>query len=831
VSEKVTKCLLNALDVINQSSALDPASKRFIVDDLEQLINNQSRSDRTVLAKTAYLMRAAKQRTFIQIAAKAGDEVANKGLAANGGNGWSFTQMFRNLIGNRGNVNFQSVASQAAFHFRDMGNKLNPVWDVISDYRLTQGIKDSEWAQAFVIRAEGGEVADPALRAAVDLYHAELTPWLKRLRNAGVWVEGLNNYFPHSWKMSRIDSDPEFFNTEFAGVLDPAYHPDPQATTDAVKMTLQRAEYESASGQTITMARKLHFKSPEDAARMFALFGNGSVSENVLRSMENIIFKTLMAERFGPNALDNIKLQQGRLGTKLANQKNMARSVLVRGSATAAERAALLKTVVEAEGGGRVSFATGTAEERAIKWGKATDEKLAKQVEKITKESDRLIKDSVGYAEFSLGGGNAQPVNMDVANYFSTARNFLSGTFLGKVILAQNQDLINSIVQSRFHTGGYGSAFSGQLRALKEVVTDADLIELATNYGLFQHVYMANARGRMASTNDLNIPQARGRDSSGLTRSEKAAGRAARYATFMQRFTVQQQAEQGMRAAHGMLVSRAMMKMQRKSWDQLPARYRKVVLENNGIGKREWAGFQAQGKAFKGTEAIDLNSLPTLLRERFGTAIVREAELAVTFPTTYDRYLINFGQKGTYSGEVAQTLGQFMSWGTSFTQNSVAREIQAGGSGAIGAAGAMVGSGVLTTQLYAMVGLEPTYELDSPELWMRAMGRSGLLTPIGEVALRTLGSGRSQGPLASPVVDVGVDLARSFTKAGMDAMDGEYGKAAASLGRSVYRNLAPNYAFTVGLTNKAMDYAMEPFDPGYAKRRDKRREEARTGGD
>lgn len=202
----VTRCLSNAIDIIRQSTVLDDVAKTEVLGPLERILQSKTLSDKEKLARMAYEMRDAKQRAYIQRVAMAMHDVYMDSTAT--WDGRDLQTAITPLFGNRGSTESPSLTSEISAQVRSTGAKLRPVFQLITDVRYGL-IRDSERGMNFVKAAEGVVVDDAEAVKAARLYHETLRPWLERLRKAGVWVEDIRNYFPHSHDIVKIQADKE----------------------------------------------------------------------------------------------------------------------------------------------------------------------------------------------------------------------------------------------------------------------------------------------------------------------------------------------------------------------------------------------------------------------------------------------------------------------------------------------------------------------------------------------------------------------------------------------------------------------------------------------
>src|SRR5690625_6701308 len=123
-------------------------------------------------------------------------------------------------------------------------------------------------------------------------------------------------------------------------------------------------------------------------------------------------------------------------------------------------------------------------------------------------------------------------------------------------------------------------------------------------------------------------------------------------------------------------------------------------------------------------------------------------------------------------------------------------------------------TGALTTQSRAVVNQGPGFEWDSPALWLRALGRSGLLTPVGDMVVNQAMYQRSG--IVGPVGGM-LESTATLGYHGITAvMDGETDRAARALVQYVRDVAVTNlWQKELALINRAMDNIMWSLDLKY----------------
>jgi len=122
--------------------------------------------------------------------------------------------------------------------------------------------------------------------------------------------------------------------------------------------------------------------------------------------------------------------------------------------------------------------------------------------------------------------------------------------------------------------------------------------------------------------------------------------------------------------------------------------------------------------------------------------------------------------------------------------------------------------------MYAILKNEPTFEWDSPTLWIRSAMRSGLLTPLGELAMQSIMYDHMDvGPLGQQFDNITSTLG----KAGMDIITGDAERIARPIAQLARDLVIPNLWWTeYSLVSRAMDHLMWEIDPKYMRDRERR---------
>lgn len=439
----------------------------------------------------------------------------------------------------------------------------------------------------------------------------------------------------------------------------------------------------------------------------------------------------------------------------------------------------------------------------------AVTKRIAQKHPKMQVKPAQIMED------FDVANNAIQDVyNPKSASVTASARNYASASFLGAVTLAQvSQDAVLIPLQAA-RSQGWASAFTETTKAYAKTFSPQLKKYLQEQLGIMEHV------------SHLMTPDARIAIDSPITRHENFSRKVAIQAM---RLSGTEFIEQKLRGIAALTSSRGMIKNLDMSWADLDPAY-KTLLENNAIGKRSWDNLRSQKDSLLNRElkTIDLDNISSPdLRRAVRSFIVRETESMVLRPDTTTRRFLAGGTRGTVGGEVTRFASQFLSWPTDFQRKVTMRQISLGVPGAIATAVGIFGASIVTEQLYAVLRGQPSYAMDNPNVYWRALVRSGLLTPPGELIVgSTLGDWRAS-PSLGPVLDT---TAQSFGRIGAigQAAFEQDSYEAMSQAVRLTRTLLPNTWYIEGaIIEPAYQAIMWELDPDHMRQRERNWEQER----
>ena len=816
-----TKCLLQAFDTIRNDAALDPEVREQVSDTMEQVIRRYQGDEARQLVAANQLLRTESRQLFEAQISKRANELRREQLLIELGTLPPEEQLtaLRNMIEYDAGYRQQDtvhVSGAAKAETEYALGRLREVWNNLSQMTLYGVSRDTQFSRTFMRELHGADTGDALAKRLVGQFREVMDPYLERLRNAGVYVERRPDWGPQTHAVSRITGDFENWQQFLRENLDPRFHPDPDATAEAVYSRLMTRETDEQIRPTITMARQIKFRSPEAHADYAVRFGEENISELLMRHVESTARHTVLAERLGPTPAANVRFvaqqirssvkpEAGRLARRIETLERQERQ------AGTKERAAQLREErVELE---RQLAAT----ETGIRGGRFN----------IGGDAGRT---AVHLTE-SVQGRFASPVNQTAANAAAAGRNLMTTSMLGFVAIAASlSDSLIGLFRARFHTGGFASGVGSDMRALFDVVGDRNARAYLQELGVFDHAIRSSMVDRF-STAFGAIETATGRMGS-TSAAERARSFTAKTAIATQRLSLSHTVDRGLRSAFMLMASRQLMQnLNARNWGDLHPRVRRMY-EANAFDESFYRRLQRVALEREGVGGVEVNNLAPADFERVMSLLHRESDAAVIRPGHFDRLLLaGFARPGTLSGEVSVGATQFLSWPVAMFRNAVMTEARAGGAGQLGFYAALIASGVLTVQAYALLRNEPTYEWDSPTLWTRSIARSGLLTPVGEAIMQAAHPGQTMpgSVLEGPLLSTGSRVLSNMGAGTMDLIDGEGERAARRALQTIQATAVPNIFWTEwAATSRAMDYAIEQLDPQYYRERERRwRQEGR----
>jgi hypothetical protein len=427
----------------------------------------------------------------------------------------------------------------------------------------------------------------------------------------------------------------------------------------------------------------------------------------------------------------------------------------------------------------------------------------------ITTKSAQIVQ------RFEVATNRIQDVlNPTAASVAGSSRNFASGLFLGAVPLAQvSQDALLAPIRLA-RSFGWGNGFADTIASYGKIFDPQVRKYLQEELGIMEHV------------SHLLTPDARIILDSPSTNVENFSKK---FAIQVMRLAGTELLEQIQRGVTTMALSRGIVRNLNRSFDDLDDSLR-ILLENNAIGKRSWNNLVSQRDAIIDPDlnAIRLDNISNPdLRRAMRSLLVRETENIILRPDTTTRAFMLGGPRGTVGGEITRFSSQFLSWPIQFARSVTARQLSLGVPGALAGFAGLWAMSIVTEQLYAVARGQPGYALDNPNIYWRSLVRSGLLTPIGELAVgAALGDWRSS-PSLGPVLDTTAQLFGRAGRIGQAVFEQEPYDAMSEAVRGT-RTLLPNIWWVEGaIIEPAFRAIMWEIDPQHMRQRERNWERER----
>ena len=418
-----------------------------------------------------------------------------------------------------------------------------------------------------------------------------------------------------------------------------------------------------------------------------------------------------------------------------------------------------------------------------------------------------------------VSGQLAKPLNASAAQMVGAAKATANGLLLGNVTLSQSvqDELLAPVLISQRLGQGYGRALSDYWAGHAAMIADPELRARMAEDGFYEHMFhmgSATARYSMEGT------------------TEGIAGGAKRFGTIAYALTGAWHIEQGQRGSAAYVYSRGIARNLKNNWGELDTRFQ-TFLMNNGVNEKMWGRWQANHTIDKHGMVRLSTDLTTEDGIAFGGLMHTAVNNTILRPDAWTRaFLSGNARAGTLPGSLAALTTHMMSWPVQFVRSAMMTSYKRGLSDvAVVGVTAMAGA-IAYLQLRALLKHEPMYEWDSPTLWLEALKRSALMTPLGDPILDLM-TGKHAGAsfMDSAALGVATRVAGNLAKGTASAVfEEESDKAASYFFRAGYA-LTPNiWWLDASLRIPAMLAIMETIDPDYIRRREQRfKKEGRMG--
>lgn len=778
-SDSLSDCLKAAVKELNKIQDLDAEEQAKILQRLESVaIKQRATPEDRIIAVEQAIRNSRRDILGAQVAFKRNEEVVQdlltdprfreesgetfEDVAAKAENHKRFASP---AAGGRGDATEATLVSKMRFEFRALGARFNDILNFVTDNRF--GAVDSESARLFYMEMVGLDSGSARARQLMQQFRESVSPYITRLRAAGVHVDVIKDFFPQSHDMPKIARDRKGWKEFLRNNLDPDQHPDPETTADALWNRLVDRDITEQTGGGVGMQRKIKFKDGEAELEYYYRFGNGTVARDMTGLIHKLSHATVLAEQYGPRPMQAIEAVRKNIATRAENLK------------------------------------PGTREAKRL---------------------DRRMDIATDIVRF-LSQPPTLPKYQGIENWAAATRLGFGALKLGKVALQQiPEDFILGTVFGRSAAGGYWKSFTSRTTRLAELLdANGDLRKFAEAWGVWQNTNLMLTASRTMTAAD--------NAASGVTRAvgEGARETAARGLGLTQRWTGAMWLENFQRSASFMVLHDGVARMRGQGWGDLNPQFRRNVLEANGMTKRDWESLRKTETGEFGI--LNLTELekrnPALFRKYMAMA-VNEAETQTNFPDIESLLWAQGVRTDRYSPQARRFITQFWGWGLSIQRRAVMREFQSGVVPTALAGGATLATAAAGLQLYALAAGDPPYQWDSPQLWQRSVMRSAAVGPVVPTAADMFLGGpfaSVPGAVPSTLTRMGSGVVRG----GKDALTGDI-EAASVEGIKIADTLAPNWWMTDAMLSKSMDAMIFELDPQELRKRNRRfREEQRVG--
>ena len=685
-------------------------------------------------------------------------------------------QTFRSHLAGLLSSERQMALSRAYHALQRLHNYKFGVW-------ATQDVKHADNVMAEMLAQNTG---DNIAKESASVFHNIIHEYLERLKKTGIHVPEMPNYFPRSHNLGRITANADSlqtWKTMLTEVLDPMHHPTPGKTVDDLLETLLAGQGKSPGQDlTIELGRKLHFKDAVGELRYFREFGDGTVHDVLVNHLSTLANKTVLAEEFGSRPFVTI-------------QKMMD------AAETASKKAGVDPS----------------------------------RVNTLVERTNNLVQ--------AFSGEMGTPANAGLAAVGRTLRNHVIMRALGRVVFwAIPDQVFTAHALSGIQKGNAVRQYRFILDSLKRNVdnlqgrygeaAETEMFRIQRSLGIGQNIFSANVLDRIAPVDAIGSALGGTAQRTGVGRFEKFAEK---NVAGMMRMTGASQMMEAQQSAVGLTYNRVMATLAGKSWKEVkeinPTLWERM--KTSGINEEMW-GRIAQKEHVTGEFLDGFAIKDDRARGALAAFLDRESKFSVFMPDMYTRIMTGgLLRAGTVEGEAFRFAMQFQSAAIGVIRQQLARASREGRVTTL--AMPLIGSAMLKIQMESVLKGEPTFEMDSPVLWAKAMDQSGLLYLAGIMASKATSSsaqgrdfrlsealGASFGPVFQDAIkgaDIGFDLMGDLSE-DWRVKDKTVARAAEWMTRNIWYN---NVWWIGGwLTNGIIGELRDYGDPGEAIRQEVR---------
>ena len=304
------RCLQEALTELKRMDDREP-EKAMLVETMESIIRERDVSDAVKLAKAQRELSTMRQASARKaVTEKLNREHQERIAFESEGYKSEHLRAFVDKIEESSDPTIRrdgaSAASKQRTYEKKYQNKLRPA---VEDFFTGTFFKRPKDTQNLSRELLGFDTGDPIAKRAAKIIREVNEELRSDLRAAGVFVDDMLNHRPQNRSPGRMARDPERYKREFAALVDPERHPNPEATAEA-DFTKHMTRHTLEPGdQPLTMKREIHFRT-DDPDRLHAFleeFGEAPLLDQVLRQVRRQTRALALAESFGPDPSSVVK--------------------------------------------------------------------------------------------------------------------------------------------------------------------------------------------------------------------------------------------------------------------------------------------------------------------------------------------------------------------------------------------------------------------------------------------------------------------------------------------------------------------------------------------
>lgn len=206
------------------------------------------------------------------------------------------------------------VGTRRAFE-ADIATRVRPL--LHDKYYKRGSLASTEKGRLLRLAMEGGDPGDPDIINDAKQIKDVLRPYLKMLRERGVYTDELENWSPGSPSQGKVTKRVEEFKQFLRDNLDPEHHPDTEESVEFITNSI--IDPTPPEDHVLSLSREVFFKTPEARVEYMMKYGDDDIvhaANNYIRQLSGALAE---AELFGPDAkstLEFITKEVGRVAVQ-----------------------------------------------------------------------------------------------------------------------------------------------------------------------------------------------------------------------------------------------------------------------------------------------------------------------------------------------------------------------------------------------------------------------------------------------------------------------------------------------------------------------------------